>query len=196
MISVVECAGLNWSPQIGDPTALGWVTVAAYFATAVASMFALRFGECDERHHNTYRLFWTLTAIVFVCLGFNKQLDLQSLFTAVARCIAKIDGWYADRQKYQVLFIGFVFVGSIAMLFAAAKYFWDIFPRIWLALLGLACVTTFVAVRAMSFHHVDRLIGSHVLGMRMNGVLELSGICLVALNAFWLAVRRRSREAN
>jgi hypothetical protein len=188
---IFRCAGVNWSPGIGDPTLLGWVTVAAYFATAAGAMLALRFGNTEHANRNIYRFFWTLVAVAFVCLGINKQLDLQTLATVIARCIAIADGWYSVRGTYQVIFITLIFAGSIAILILSARYFWRILPRVALALLGLGMVMTFVAVRAMSFHHVDRLIGMHVLGMRMNGVLELSGILLVAINASWLALRRR-----
>jgi hypothetical protein len=45
----------------------------------------------------------------------------------------------------------------------------------------LGFLVTFVAVRAASFHHIDRWLGYGVV--RLNWVLELGGIALVALSA-------------
>jgi hypothetical protein len=48
-------------------------------------------------------------------------------------------------------------------------------------------VVVFVVTRAASFHHVDILISTTVLGVRMNWLLELPGPLLVAV----VALRRR-----
>jgi hypothetical protein len=42
---------------------------------------------------------------------------------------------------------------------------------------------TFIVVRAISFHHFDMFISTRVLGVRMNWVLELTGVFLVSLAA-------------
>jgi hypothetical protein len=62
-----------------------------------------------------------------------------------------------------------------------------ILGRVWPALLGLGFVCVFVVIRAASFHHMDGLIGSSALGLRLNWVLELPGPILVAA----VALRRR-----
>lgn len=48
----------------------------------------------------------------------------------------------------------------------------------------------FVAVRAMSFHHVDVLIGTRVPNVRVNWILEIGGIAMVIAGAV-LGLRRR-----
>ena len=60
-----------------------------------------------------------------------------------------------------------------------------------LALLGLVFVTTFVAVRAVGFHHFD-LIDSRLLDIRFNVLFELSGVVLLAVNAMALPATRPS----
>jgi hypothetical protein len=42
--------------------------------------------------------------------------------------------------------------------------------------LGMAFLLAFVTVRAMSFHHVDALLGTRVLQIRVNWMLEIGGI--------------------
>jgi hypothetical protein len=42
----------------------------------------------------------------------------------------------------------------------------------------------FVLVRATSFHHVDALLGFSIENIRLNVVLELSGIVIIAIAAW------------
>ena len=51
-------------------------------------------------------------------------------------------------------------------------------------------VMTFIAVRAVSFHHVDVFLKSAVGGVRMNWALELGGIFLIGLAAVREAAAR------
>jgi len=64
-------------------------------------------------------------------------------------------------------------------------------PRSGQALLSFAFVCGFVAVRAVELHHVDLLINHGFVGVKMNGLLELMGLALIAVNAVYLLFRRR-----
>jgi hypothetical protein len=66
--------------------------------------------------------------------------------------------------------------------------------RICLALLGLGAITLFVLIRAVGFHHIDRLIGARVAVLRVNWLLELGGIGLFILGAL-LALSLMRRDA-
>ena len=191
MSGIYQCAGESWSPTIGDPTALGWITTVAYFVAALLASFALRVAPSRRAAgYGAYVQFWWLMIVSFAFLGLNKQLDLQSLSTVIARCLAIRDGWYADRRHFQMLFIVAAVTGGGLLLLGAAVYFRKAFKLVWMAAIGVVFVVTFVIVRAASFHHVDQILGSHVLGMRINGLLELTGIAFAAFNAFWLAFIR------
>ena len=48
---------------------------------------------------------------------------------------------------------------------------------------GAVFLVVFVVVRAASFHHVDILLRSEALGLRVNALLELSGIACIGWNA-------------
>jgi hypothetical protein len=165
----------NWSPGIGDPTIAGWVTVGLYFAAALGCWRSARRSHTSERH------IWAVISVLFVALGFNKQLDLQSALTELGRVIAFHGGWYERRQSVQlgfVIIVATISVGAIATLFVLARRT----PiATWVALLGTAIVLSFVLIRAASFHHVDRFIGSSVLGFRWNWILEMGGIIIVLL---------------
>ncbi|MEE4380748.1 MAG: hypothetical protein V2J02_02010 [Pseudomonadales bacterium] len=165
---------------------MGWLTVVAYGGAAAAGARVARFargGRIGPRPDLQF-LFWTGVAILYGLLAVNKQLDLQSAFTAVGRCLALRDGWYEDRRLVQIGFIVGLACVAAAGVALAAYGFRAILAGNRLAFLGLLLTTTFVLVRAVGFHHVDSLISARVLGLRMNWVLELSGIALVTAAAF------------
>lgn len=75
---------------------MGWVTVLAYFLTAILSCLvywraSVLFPASAIKKQQT---FWLLLSVSLLFLGINKQLDLQSLMTAVAKYLAVRDGWY------------------------------------------------------------------------------------------------------
>src|SRR3954468_15751872 len=78
----------QWRPGIGDPTLLGWTTVVAYFAAALAC------GRTAAAKGGRPTPFWSLLSLLLVFLGFNKQLDLQSVLTEIGRRLAREQGWY------------------------------------------------------------------------------------------------------
>lgn len=176
------CVFESWSPRIGDPTVMGWITVVGYFAATLASFVAARVRVRD-------RGFWVFLTLVLLLLGVNKQLDLQSALTAIGRCVAQVQGWYDDRRQVQLLFIlGLLVVSGLVMTFAAVRMAPHL-KRVGVALFGFGMLVTFVAVRAVGFHHFDTLLGMRVLGARMNWILELGGITLILLNAMF-AIRQ------
>ena len=80
----------RWHPGIGDPTPIGWLTVIAY-GTAALLCFRCQF----KSEPGTPKQFWVLLGLVMTVLSINKQLDLQTWFTEVARDMALEQGWYA-----------------------------------------------------------------------------------------------------
>lgn len=176
---------VRWEPRIGDPTLMGWLTVAAYFAAAVLCAVTARTlrARLAPRELARQHLVWWATALLLVALGINKELDLQSWFTAVGRAIARRDGWIDRRRTVQAVFIAAFVTASLAATAAAA---WRI-RRSWREygplLLGLGCTLTFIVVRAASFHHFETFLDRRVAGARLNWVFELTGIGLVSLAA-------------
>ncbi len=184
---LVTCVFEFWSPKIGDPTAIGWLTVAVYALTAILAMVVF------ARQRGRQRIFWFGVCIMLFALAINKQLDLQSAVTAAGRCLAQAQGWYEDRQAIQIIFIISFVVTSLVLGLLLAWALRRHIGRIWLALIGVALLVGFVAVRAAGFHHFDRFIGYEFANIRMNWVMELGGITLIAINALLLLRKRRPR---
>ena len=189
MGTTLTCAFTQWTPGLGDNNIMGWLTVLVYLVAGVLSLRAAR-AMAEDALSRRERLFWAIAGAVMLFLAVNKQLDLQSLVTMIGRCHAQLAGWYNDRRAVQKLFILLVAAGGLGAVGLLALLLRGILNRVWLALLGLGFVCLFVVIRAASFHHVDILISSTVLGFKMNWALELPGPLMVILVAL-----RRHRVA-
>jgi hypothetical protein len=173
----------DWSPGIGDPTPLGWLTVVAYLAAAA---FTVRAGARDPRNAGP----WLGIAVFLALLAINKQLDLQSLLTDLARDNALLQGWYDQRRRVQAIFI----FGLLAI--AAGAALWLLWlthgrgPALRVATFGLTFLLVFIVARAASFHHMDEVLRVTFVAMTLNHFLEIGGIAVVGLAA--AMVRQRS----
>jgi len=176
----------QWRPGIGDPSVMGWVTVGAYvLGTALCAWSAAR--AATRRPHDPaafgYVYFWAGLAVLLLLLGVNKQLDLQTWLWLAGRRLAHEQGWYESRRTVQIVFVVAV---AFAGLLLAGLFCWlsrKALRHHFLALAGALVVTSFVVIRAASFHHVDAMLGWRVADVKMNCLLELPGILCVCVSA-------------
>jgi hypothetical protein len=185
MYLFAEVVDGSWRPGIGDPTVLGWLTVAVYLFAAVACGWA---AWRDGGRRARPVVFWLVLAILLTLLGINKQLDLQSLLTVVARRLLSQQGLYQARRTYQVAFIGCVAILSLGALVAFLWFSRHELRSRWLALVGMVFILGFVVIRAASFHHVDALLASELGGLKWNWIFEIGGVlvvCVAASRAVW-----------
>ena len=206
----------SWSPGIGDPTVVGWVTVVGYL---VASGLCWRqFRRLDETDgggqraggrstpgtavsaiaralvttrgrlralpaHERLRALWLGLAVVLLLLGINKQLDLQTIVTELGRIAAKAHGWYGSRRPVQLVFILLVALVGLGVFRAVLLLAEGELRSMRVVLLGTLFLVCFVTIRAASFHHIDRLLGTDIGGFRMNWIIEIGGILLIIVGA-------------
>lgn len=203
----------TWSPGLGDPTVVGWLTVLAYFVGAYLCQGAFKVERARAGRPpaglwaHVEGLFWFLKSLggsrrlqtvpprerlpalwlglatMLALLGVNKQLDLQSLFTEIGRLLSHSQGWYAERRGVQALFIFLLLFAGWWALRAVLALARGHIREVRFALLGAIGLVCFVAIRAASFHHVDLLIGTDILGVDLNAWLELGGIACIAAGA-------------
>lgn len=179
---------IQWRPQIGDPTLMGFLTVAAYGCAAITAFITAIRTALPERR------MWWLVGILMALLCLNKQLDLQSLLTDIGRIIAFDQGWYEERRMIQKDFIlGLLSLSGMTVAFLVWRFrsFWR---KQFLLASGLAFLLTFILVRAVSFHHFDSILKIMVGGVKMNWFLELTGIALVWLAALLGCMKKPSCE--
>jgi hypothetical protein len=178
---------LRWHLGVGDPTWLGWLTVVGYGVAAAVCMLAGR------RVVGRERLWWWVVAGLMVGLGVNKQLDVQGLVTEVGRVMARRQGWYRERREVQQWAV-FGMLGA-AVLFGGLVVcgFWGFWRRNLLLLAGGVVLFGYLAVRAISIHHMDVVLRTRMVGVKTSVVLELTGITLISLAA--LSAQRRRGAA-
>ncbi len=180
IVAVAETGG-RWRPGIGDPTALGWGTVAAYLAGAGLCLAAGRREALAARRRE--RAFWWILALALLVLGLNKQLDLQSALTEVGRDLLRGLGRPGAKRLVQRSFLAALALGGGLGLIGFGWTFRRSVARHGLALAGLALLLAFVTLRAAMFQRLGAPIP------RRSWVLELGGITLIAASA---AIRLRA----
>lgn len=177
----------DWAPGIGDPTVGGWVTVALY---AWAAWMSLRVLQSHNRQRLVLsaneRIVWKLMLVAMIALGINKQLDLQSGLTELARILAHEQGWYDSRRQYQEAFIVAVAIMGLTAMAAMAVLVWRTPTPTLYACAGAVVLLIFVAIRATSFHGVDEMLGWRLSGLPLNWLLEMGSLLVIG----WYASKR------
>jgi hypothetical protein len=131
-------------------------------------------------------------AIVFLILGLCRELDIQSTITDYWRTVARYQGWYGDRRSFQPVMIIAIGVGSMVGAIVLMRSLPGLSPFAQLASVGTFILMAYIAVRAVSFHHVDVLARQTFLGLRLSWFMEFAGILVVIV----AALRRRARLAD
>ncbi len=191
---LAELTVRRWHLGIGDPTFLGWFTVAAYALALHYAWFAIartrqRASELEAqglpglRRERTVARLWLLVFAVLLLLGLNKQLDLQTLLSDVFRELSFRQGWFGERRLWQARFIEGLVLAAVGCAALGLYLLRHVLARVRATLVGLTVLGSFVLVRAAYFHH---MLGR---GARVHWVLELSGIALLA-RAAYLEARR------
>jgi hypothetical protein len=173
----------HWAPGIGDPTPGGWLTVMLYAVAALQCYRVARATANSPMHRE--RAFWAMLALGMLALGINKQLDLQTALTEIGRLIAHHQGWYETRHAVQQRF-----VYSVAAIAGIAGVIGAYLVRkatggTIVALIGGILLLGFVVMRAASFNHFDYWINIELAGLKMNWIMEISGIAIVCCGALW-----------
>ncbi len=171
----------------GDASPAGWTICFGY--GLAGELCVRRFGHLLRLGSFSLRVrslvLWGLLATLLLSLGLNKQLDVQTTLTRFARALAYEQGWYQHRRIVQAMVIGCL--GLVAM----SGTIWMLcrLPRASrparYALLGATALVLFVVLRAISFHHLDAVLGMDLNGTPLHVMLEMGGIACVGLAAAW-----------
>ena len=187
----------RWELGIGDPGFVGWFTVIVYIISALSCAYTAWSASKNTDSETRKRLiiFWSFLTCALIFLGINKQLDLQALLTEIGRKMAKEQGWYELRRKFQTVFI--LSIGVISLVFFAFLVRWikGIGRQVGLAMFGILFLITFVVVRASSFHHLDSLLSIRLSVWKLNWILELTGVFFILLGSL-LAHKSKEKTGN
>ena len=169
-----------------DQSSVAWFVVAAYFAGALAAFAASRSASRNEAR------FWLGVALLLVLLGFNKELDFQSLLTESGRTLTRAIGIYEQRRLLQGIFL-LLLAGAVGFaILRLTRILHRSSVSAKTAAVGIAVLFAFILLRAASFHHIDDWVTVDFRGLRSGWWLELAGILVIALSA--LAYRAESKR--
>lgn len=167
----------------------GSLRSTGYLALAVvAAILAWRERTCvDRERYDLWPRYWMWTALVLLTVGIAHAGHLGDLVAELGREQARQAGWYETRRGLQGLAVlGVSFGWCVTVLVAI----WRVPPRRRRYLPSAIVVFTmlaFVAVRAVSLHHVDELLYNR--GMRSVRFVAWIELTLLALAAATMAVR-------
>ena len=170
-----------WHAGIGDPTILGWLTVAVYLVAVFCCVKQAR--VVKMRGGGTK--FWLFLAIFLLLLAINKQLDLQGWLTQAAKDSAFANGWYEYREPVQIALISIIGLSLLIVGVTSRLYLinsWRHYPLAWV---GTILLFAFILMRAVSFHHFDTFINHDVLGLKINVIVEFGAVLLIILGAIF-----------
>ena len=173
----------NWSPGIGDPSLIAWLTVVAYFIVAGLCFRNMRLLGQENVADRKIMGLWLALGVLLVFLGINKQLDLQTALTEFGRILSRRMGWYGRRRYVQGVFVGFVGATALGFVLWFLIRGRHLFERMLFPCLGMCGLFAFVLVRASSFHHIDHMLGLKFWGAKVNWVLEIGSLVIIALGA-------------
>ena len=154
-----------------------------WWVYAAAAGYLLAAGVCHYAGRRENPRFWNIIALAAVILAANKLFNLQHAITQGLRQYAREGGWYVGRRIYQKMVI--LGIAELSIVALAALAWWQR-RRPWparIALLLLAILVAFTAVRMVSLSPVDRYLGQELTGIRRHVWIELAAIATLTLAA-------------
>jgi hypothetical protein len=173
--------------------------VAAYgVAAALALGAGLAPSTRDRRAGWLLPGFWTATCAILAALALSREIDLASRVASIGRDVFRTEGWYPDRRPVQeasvvaVLAVATCVFGGGAALLVLRKH-----PQLIPGFAAVLMLATFLAVRAISLHHIDSLLYRRSIGdVQINALAELAAIAAVALAALLAMSLSRVADRN
>jgi hypothetical protein len=193
------------SAVIGDSSLNGWATFIVYLATAwlcfrnsrgsVAVLGAVAGRAALARSR---RRFWMVLAALVFLLGLTRQLDIQALLSELARKLLSLEGQYDTRAGLQLALViaigifGMIGLGSALITFRRAE------ATVLTATAAAAILLVLTLIRLISLHDVDRFLGQGVPHARINNVIEIGALIVIAVASFlfWRRLREEGESAR
>jgi hypothetical protein len=142
------------------------------------------------RLRGSWPAFWFTTATVLLGVGIARAEKLGNVISRAGRARALAGGWYAGRHHLQVDAITTLAVAWAVVVLVAV---WRTRPPhrhclpVGLAVLSLL---SFLVVRLVSLHQVDRVLDHRVHGVQVGSLIELANAVVVILLAAGTAAAR------
>jgi hypothetical protein len=135
---------------------------------------------------------WLGFAVFLGVFGLGRQLNLQAAITDRMQSQAIIDGWYEERSAVQAETIAVAIGAGLVVLLALGFLLRKRLVEAGVPLVGSAALAVLLAVRTVSHHGADAILGASVLGLKVAHALELGALAAIGLFALVVA-RGRAR---
>ena len=186
------------SPIVDDASLNGWATFIVYLVTAWLCFRNARnsvalLGAASKRVALTRsrRRFWIVLGALVMMLGLTRQLNLQALVSDIARSLVSAEGRYDARAGFQLALVIAVGAFGVIGLAIALLTFRRAEGSILLATAGAALLLIFTLIRLISLHDIDQFLSEGVPHARINNLIEIGALIVIA--AAGLAFARRLR---
>ena len=177
-----DCGVEAWSGFWGDPLFSGGLMMVTYGIAAFATFRASR------RLSGIERAAWLVAALLLTFQIANTPLDLHGLAWASGRCLAHLQGWYADRHTLQVELL--VSLAAVAVVMAATSILIlrrDFWPNT-LLVLGVSLSLGMTVAKGVNYHYLEVFYSSSFGPLAFADLVELAGIAIV-FTAAWLKLK-------
>jgi len=116
--------------------------------------------------------------VVVVFLGLSKHFNLPAAVTEIGRLVASQMGGYEVRRALQALMLLLFAVGLFLAVqsWVRQKAFLGIWERRCPEIICLLYLCGLFVVRSISLHQVGALLYAEVFGLRINWIVELTGV--------------------
>ncbi len=136
---------------------------------------------------------WLALTLGALLAALASAVDLHERVAEVGRLIAQGDGWYAGRTALQTgAVLGVAAVAGV-VLWVMRRLLSEQAGQFRLVVIGVVVLLAFWGIRAVSLHDVDTVMRFSVLGVRVQWLIELTGIGLLVLAAAG-RIRERLRD--
>jgi hypothetical protein len=160
--------------------------IAAYLIVAVGCAFlAIREASNGNKASDRNRavLFWCCVAAIMTAFSVGRFTELGPWLTDRGSDFAEWQGWYDERRRYQAALVrALIAAGAIGITCGVLWLVRASSRQHPLAFTAVVYLVTFVGVRAISLHQIDRVLYTdRAAGVRPNAVLELAGTALLGV---------------
>lgn len=152
---------------------------ALYFVLAVAAAWIFS-READRPETRRSALVWAGLALVLASLSFFTITEIGQILVEDVRQEARSEGWYMARRPMQARVILGILVAAVLGYGALLVRLRSKRRRYLPAVTASAYLLALNAVRLVSLHQVDAILGKHIGWLTVGAVLQLIGLGITA----------------
>lgn len=171
------CGVEAWSKFWGDPLFSGSVMMATYAFAAILAF------KTSRRQSGMERAAWMLGAVIMAFQVINTPLDLHGLLWATGRCLAHIQGWYAERHTIQREILVMLAVFSVVIMSLGIFILRRNPVSNGLLVVGVSLCVSMTIVEAIGYHYLETFYKVSLGPLTVPDLFELLGIACVLLAA-------------